>query len=259
MHGPSSSELTSLECLDIALAQRLLPIVGKPHPEESAQRLMNEMRRPAAEDARFLASLLRLRGLVLSDDDALAVLHGDEGRLSPLSQEFRLLRGLAKGLNELRERAMEGIAPDGWFFLTLFREMTLELPRFRNNELRRGPPWDALLYTTYPKPEELHFLLETFDVQNSFRDRPELFAALHPVRQGFRIMWRFARIAPFADFNAVVAWLGMNAWLQWKGYPLIPAVQGDQTMLARLVSGPPPKKVLTLESRLLAEAKRSVA
>ncbi|MFM1870962.1 MAG: hypothetical protein RL398_384 [Planctomycetota bacterium] len=259
MNGPSKNEPSLLERVDLALASRLARVVGEPQPEESAQRVLDGLRKPCPDDASFLAAMLRLRGFVLSDEDALAVLQGVDGRLAPLSQEYRLIRGMHRGLTELRQRAMDGIAPDGWFFLTLFREMTHELPRFRNNELRRGPPWDAVLYTNYPQPDQLHYLLDTFDEEHSFRDQPAMFRSLHPVRQGFRILWRFARIAPFADFNAVVAWLGMNAWLQYKGYPLMAPQDGDQAFLSRLVGGPPPIKIVQFESRLLAVTERSVA
>ena len=162
-----------------------------------------------------------------------------------------MLSGLRECLRLVRRRASDGAPPDGWFFVELFCAMTAELPRFRNNDLRRGPPWDAQLYVTYPPPEQLRSLLNTFDVARCFRDVPLAFHALHPVRQGFRLMWRFARIAPFPDFNVVMAWLGMNAWLQTKGYPLLPIENGDQDLLSRLVGGPPPAKILQFEARLL--------
>lgn len=259
MNRPPRCEPSLLERADLALASRLTKVVAEPEPEESAQRALDQFRAPAASDAAFLASLLRLRGFVIADEDVAAVLDGREGRLSSLSQEHRIVRGLHKGLVEIRQRARDGLAPDGWFFLTLFREMTFELPRFRNNELRRGPPWDAVLYTTYPTPDQLHFLLDTFDEEHCFRDLPAMFRSLHPVRQGFRILWRFARIAPFADFNLVVGWFGMNAWLQYKGYPLMPAQAGDQAFLARLVGGPPPTKIVQFEARLLETIEKSVA
>ena len=129
--------------------------------------------------------------------------------------------------------------------------MTAGLPRFRNNDLRRGPPWDALLYVDYPAPEQLRVALDQFDTDRCFRDSPMLFQSLHPVRQGFRIFWRFARLAPFSDFNLVVAWLGMNAWLQAKGFPLLAAEPDDPQMLVRMVSGPPPSRFLPLEARVL--------
>jgi|JI10StandDraft_1071094.scaffolds.fasta_scaffold160363_3 hypothetical protein len=252
MNGDAQSGPSLLERVDLALASRLVKGVDHQEPLAVAQRVIDGVRRSTPADVAFLASALRLRGFVIFDEDAMAVVNGTPGRLSPLTQEYRLLRGLRECLALIRARAANGQPPDGWFLVDLFRTMTAELPRFRNNDLRRGPPWDAVLYVSYPQSEELRFLLDTFDVQHHFRDQPAAFLPLHPVRQGFRLMWRFARIAPFPDFNAVMGWLLMNAWLQWQGYPLILSETGDQALVSRLLSGPPPQKIVQFEARLLA-------
>lgn len=241
-----------LERIDLALASRMVASVADDEPLAAAQRVLDGVRRPTDGDVPFVASLLRLRGFVIDDRDAADVLAGRPGRLPPITQEHRLLRGLKECLRLIRVRAAEGRPPDGWFLVELFRAMTAELPRFRNNDLRRGPPWDAVLYVTYPAPEQLRFLLDTFDADRCYRDVPLVFQSLHPVRQGFRILWRFARIAPFPDFNAILAWLGMNAWLQAKGFPLLAPEPGDQLMVSRLLGGPPPTKLVQLEARILA-------
>jgi hypothetical protein len=244
--------VSMLDQIDLALASRL---VGEPVEEDllaGAQRALEGLRRPAPSDAEFLISLLRLRGFSVSDEDGVAVLAGRACGLSPLTQEHRLLRGLRRCLRMVRERAAQSLPPDGWFLVDLFRAMTEELPRFRNNDLRRGQPWDALLYVNYPDPEQLRFLVDSFDCKRCYRDAPVAFNGMHPVRQGFRLFWRFARIAPFPDFNVVIAWLGMNAWLQAKGLPLLRSDDGDQQLATRLLSGPPPTRVPMLEARLLA-------
>ncbi len=246
----ATRELTLLERIDLALATRMVGRAGE-EPLAAAQRVLDGVRRPAPQDVPFVASLLRLRGFVLADDDVADVLAGRSGRLGAVTQEHRLLRGLAACLRLVRARATEGRPPDGWFLVDLFRTMTAELPRFRGNDLRRGPPWDALLYVQYPAPEQLSSVLDTFDADRCFRDVPLLFRSLHPVRQGFRLLWRFARIAPFPDFNVVVAWLGMNAWLQCKGFPLLAPAPTDQQLLAKLLSGAPPTKLVAFEARLL--------
>ncbi|MCB9877694.1 MAG: hypothetical protein H6835_08855 [Planctomycetes bacterium] len=238
--------------IDLALADRL---VGRDVDGDllaAAQRALDGMRRPSPTDAQFVAATLRLRGFVIDDDDAEAAIAGRSGRLSPISQEYRLLRGMHQCLRLIRQRASQSMPPDGWFLVELFRVMTAELPRFRNNDLRRSPPWDALLYINYPKPDQLRFLIDSFDHKRCYRDAPIVFHGMHPVRQGFRMMWRFARIAPFPDFNAVVAWLGLNAWLQSRGFPLLCPERGDQEFLTRLLSGPPPTKIVQFEARLLA-------
>lgn len=251
-HQQKNQNLTMLDRIDLALASRLVGSSVDDDLLAAAQRALDGIRRPAPTDAEFLVSLLQLRGFVLDPDDAARVVAGRAARMSPLSQEYRLLRGLRRCLRMVRQRAATSAPPDGWFLVELFRVMTSELPRFRNNDLRRSPPWDALLYVKYPAPEELRFVLDSFDNKRCYRDMPIVFNGMHPVRQGFRLLWRFARLAPFPDFNIVIAWLGMNAWLQARGFPLLRAEAGDQKFLAKLLSGPPPTRIVQLEARLLA-------
>ncbi|MDA7494576.1 hypothetical protein N8467_00760 [bacterium] len=241
-----------LDRVDLALASRLIGQEVEDNLIAFAQRALDGIRSPSPTDAEFLISLLRLRGFIIDDEEAGHVLAGRESRISSLSQEFRLLRGLQDCLAMVRQRAAHSIPPDGWFLVELFRTMAKGVPRFRNNDLRRSPPWDALLYINYPPPEQLRFLIDSFDNKRCYRDAPVVFNAMHPVRQGFRMMWRFARIAPFPDFNTVIAWLGLNAWLQSKGYPLLKAQRGDQQLLSKLLGGPPPTKIIQYEARLLA-------
>lgn len=246
-HGPSL-----IERIDLALASRMVLGGGDPEPVATAQRVLDGVRSPTAGDAAFLASLLRLRGFVVYEDDAICAMERRDGRLPAISQEMRMLRGLHECLRSVRERAAAGTPPDGWFLVDAFRRMTSELPRFRNNELRRGTPWDAQLHVNYPAHGEVRELIDSFHAERRFRDVPQVFDSLHPVRQGFRILWRFARIAPFPDMNMPIAWLAMNAWLQAHGYPLIATEDCDQQLLARLIGSPPPTKIVQFESRLLA-------
>src|SRR5262245_40623938 len=231
-----------LERVDLALATRLANASDHHEPITTTQNLLDEVRRPSPSDAAFMTGLLRLRGFAVEVEDARDVIEGRGGRLSPTTQEHRLLLGLRECLRLTRERAEAGVPPDGWFLVDLFKAMTRDLPRFRNIHLRRGPPWDALLHVTHPPPDQLRFLIDRFDLSNCYRDVAPAFHVLHPVRQGFRLLWRFLRIAPFSDFNAIIAWLGMNAWLQTKGYPLLIALDEDRQFLARLAHGPPPTK-----------------
>ncbi len=250
-----NQEVTILERIDLALASRLVGHRVDGDLIAGAQRAIDGLRRSAPTDGEFLTSVLRLRGFAVDDEDAAAALAGREDRLSPLTQEYRLLRGLQRALKMIRARASQGVPPDGWFLVDLFREMTSEMPRFRNNDLRRGQPWDGLLYVDYPPPEDLRLLVDGFDSKRCYRDAPIVFNGMHPVRQGFRLLWRFARIAPFPDFNVVVAWLGLNAWLQCKGLPLLRAEAADQHLVTTLLTGPPPLKIPALEDRLLAAFK----
>lgn len=251
-HGDTQEGLSALERLDLAIASRFVAVDdGGQEAVSSVERVLANMRRPSPADAPFIAALLRLRGFVVTNEDAVEVLAGRPTRLSPLSQEHRMVRGLERCLAMVRQRAASGQPPDGWFLVELFKALTAELPRFRNNELRREVPWDAMLYVHYPRAEELRFLIETFDEPRCYRDIAMIWNAMHPIRQGFRMLWRFARIAPFPDFNLVMAWLGMNTWLLTKGYPLLACERSDQQLISRLISGPPPTKIVQFEGRLL--------
>jgi len=71
------------------------------------------------------------------------------------------------------------------------------------------------------------------------------------VRQAVRVLWRFARIAPFPDFNTVMGFMLMDAYLLAKGYPMVAPSAEDRGLLNQLLAGPPPRRVVQFESRLL--------
>lgn len=242
-----------LERLDVAIAARLSQGAGASDLAATAQRFQDRLYGPQPGDARFIASLLRLRGFVVMDEDAADVLSRHGSRFRADHQEWLLIRGLTDVLQMVRDRASQGIPPDGWFLVELFKVMTRGVRRFRNNVLRQDLPWDAVLYVRHPPPEDLRLLLDTFNPAHRYRDFPAVFDGLHPVRQSFRLLWRFCRIAPFPDFNQLMAWIAMCAYLLSKGYPMPAPEQRDRELLARLVGGPPPQRVVQLESRLLEQ------
>lgn len=251
MSGEPTVGPTILERLDLAVASRLAGLGEDTELLDTAQRYQDRLYRADVRDARLIASLLRLRGLMVLDDDAADVLHHQSSRLNPTCQEYQMILGLRDALALLRDRTGRGVPITGWFLVEMFRVMTRQIPRFRNNALRKDQPWDAILYVQYPSPQELNYLLDTFDPNHRFRDFPKLFDRLHPVRQSFRVLWRLARIAPFPDFNLLMAWLAMCGLLLARGYPLLVPEPQDQGLLHRLVGGPPPQKVVQFEARLL--------
>ena len=242
-----------LDRLDIALVQRIAGLEGDAEQEmlQSAHLYHDRLFRPSSQDPMFLAALLRLRGFAVQDADAVEVLEGSSRRLMPASQESQLLFGLVDVLQMVRDRASQGRAPDGWFLVELFKTMTRGLPRFRNNALRIDQPWDGMLYVQHPRPAELTAALDRFDYGNRYFDMPSSFDRLHPLRQGFRILWRFARIAPFPDLNVPMAWIAMCSWLLSRGYPMLTPEPGDREIMPRFVAGPAPIRVVQWEARLL--------
>lgn len=242
-----------LDRLDIALVQRIAGFDADAEQEmlQSAHLYHDRLFRPSSLDPHFMAALLRLRGFSVQDDDAIEVLEGSSRRLMPASQESQLLFGLVDVMEMMRERASQGRAPDGWFLVELFKTMTRGLPRFRNNALRIDQPWDGMLYVQHPRPAELTAMLDRFDYGNRYFDAPSSFDRLHPLRQGFRILWRFARIAPFPDLNVPMAWLAMCSWLLARGYPFLMPENADREVMPRFVAGPPPQRVAAWEARML--------
>ncbi len=242
-----------LDRLDLALVQRIAGIDEDAEQEmlEAAHLYHDRLFRPSAEDPAFIGAVLRLRGFSVSDLDAAEALSGASRRLLPASQESQLVFGLVDVLQMMRDRASQGRSPDGWFMVELFKTMTRGLPRFRNNALRLDQPWDGLLYVQHPRPAELSDRLDRFDYGNRYFDQSHVFDRLHPLRQGFRVMWRFARIAPFPDLNVPMAWLAMCSWLLSRGYPLLVPVAADRERMPRFVESPPPLRVAQWESRML--------
>ena len=57
------------------------------------------------------------------------------------------------------------------------------------------------------------------------------------------------RTISYAELDAMTR--AFAAWLQAKGFPMLAPDRQDQQFLARLLSGPPPSKVLQFEGRLL--------
>lgn len=205
--------------------------------------------RPAR--CRFIAGLLAVRGLRV---DALAVdeiLAQRSGRFDADHQEYKLARGASEMLTAMRARALDGVPPDGRSLVALFRRFVAGLERFRNNTLRRDAPWDALRGVEYPDARAVDDLLDGFASAASYGEPVETFTALHPVRQAIRVLWRFARIAPFPDFNLPMAVVAMNAHLLGSGYPLLPIEAGDRARLELLVRERPRTRVVWLERRVL--------
>jgi hypothetical protein len=251
MTGQPQLGLTILERLDLSVAMRFASRADDRELLALAQRYQDRLYRPVGSDAHWVAALLRLRGFMVLDEDVAAILSGHPGRLPSVSQEHALVIGLARALETMRARAARGMLPDGWFLVALFQSITRNVARFHSNALRVDAPWDAILYLGYPDHDELNQLIDVFDWKHRYGDNARTFDSLHPVRQSFRILWRLARIAPFPDLNLVLAWLAMCSYLLAKGYPLVAPEPQDQGLLHCLVAGPPPKKILQFESRLL--------
>ena len=100
-------------------------------------------------------------------------------------------------------------------------------------------------------PADVPELLLSFTADNHYRDLPQIWRRNHPVRRGTRAMWRFARIAPFPDFNRPFAFIFLNSFLLASGYPLLMPDAADKVLLENVSRGGVPHRVIQFESRLL--------
>ncbi len=249
MTARDARPLTLLERLDLALAARAAGDAGCLHNPEEWRPPWS--RGDAVEDGLWIARALGVRGLFVDPRDAAEIVRGGTARYAPSNQELHLVRGMSRVLGTVRARALQGIAPDGWLAVDMFRRLTDGIARFRNNVMRRDAPWDAVVGVTYPDAEAVSGQLDVFRSSERFGESPD-FDELHPVRQATRLLWRFGRMAPFPDFNVVMAVLVMNAFLLAKGYPMVMPLCEDRTLLAQLLARPAPRRVVQFESRLVA-------
>ena len=215
---PKTPPLNLLERLDLALASRLAS------SDVDLQELMEGSSPPPwflVNPNEWVAGVLCLRGLRVNPVDVESVSRGERSRFGTGDHEYRLIAGMTRVYNRIVSRAQEFGVPDGSTLVDLFEEFTLGIARFRNNCVRSDMPWDAILYVDYPKGERVEAELRGFRRDNCYADHPHRFENLHPVRQAFRVLWKFARIAPFPDFNLTMSWVAMNLFLLGSGYPMI--------------------------------------
>ncbi len=239
-----------LERLDLALARRVVETVPEDSPPEQA--VQRARWQPTLEERhRWIVGTLGLRGLRVRTTDVDRILSARGGRILPEHQEHKMVRGLSFVLDQIEQRAEEGRPPDGWFVVEGFRRATAEIGRFHNNVLRRDEPWDAVRGVRYVAPDKIAARIDGFHRDQWFGERADVFCALHPVRQAFRLFWRFARIAPFPDFNLPFGFVAATAWLRVRDYPLPIPEWSDRARLERLVAGGPPSRVVQFERRML--------
>ncbi|MFN9707471.1 MAG: hypothetical protein ACK595_21975, partial [Planctomycetota bacterium] len=87
-------QLSALERADLAIAARMLPADGSDEWIAAVQRALDGLRQPGAADVAFLASLLRLRGFAVTDEDAAAAGHPAAGGGAAGGQPPRRGRGV---------------------------------------------------------------------------------------------------------------------------------------------------------------------
>jgi hypothetical protein len=251
-------ELSFLQQLDVFLASRLVSTPMHVPEVHALTEGVGIPRVPEVDPREWISAVLGLRGLLVHPEDVDAVRRGRVGRYSESQHEHAMIRGLCAVFRVMHKRAARGRPPEGWHLAELFKMFTKGVVRFRRNSLRRDMPWDAILYVNYPEASRVRVLLDGFNLDMCYGDNPIRFQSLHPVRQAFRLLWRLARIAPFPDFNLVMAFVAMSEYLLYKGYPLFCPEPEDRVLLHRLLSGGAPNRVMRFESRLLGRVKQAI-
>jgi len=251
---PKRHRESLLERIDVALAARIALLaegVDLAHPQalEGDPDMFS-----SGFVSRWIAGILAAQGVEVSVDDAAGVLRGESSPLSPQSEEFLLVTGMNRVLGAIRDRAGEGLPPDGLFLTEQFSTLTAGISRFEGHALRQDTPWDAIPCIPYPEAADLPSLFKVFSANFSYGDSPALFESLHPVRRSFRAFWQLARLAPFPDLNLAMSLVAMNAYLLTHGYPLVSPGSADSELLRRVVAAEPPCEIRALERRLLSRA-----
>lgn len=251
VHG-NDQHLTLLQRIDLAIASRVAQrreSVDLARPEDLQSDALLEH---PVEDSEWIGRVLGLRGFEVRSNEVEKILATGDGPDIRADQETRLIWGMSRVLRSIRQSAVNGNKPDGWMTVGLFRELTGEIARFRGNALRRDQPWDGIPGVRYPDSDAVPELLEGFCAAKHYGETEKFRSSTHPVRRAVRMLWRFARIAPFPDFNTVMGVVVMNAYLLAKGYPMVaPSLPEDRDILTQMVAGPPPKRLVQFESRLV--------
>ncbi len=242
-----------IERLDLALATRFSAALGPSSEQRIVDIQSSEL--SLSEDARceWISGILTVRNYRVASEDVRVILDGGATRFRKEHQEFGLVHGLNRVLELLEVQAGDGKWPSGRRLVELFSVLTDGIARFRNNLIRKDQPWDSLLYLGYPRSRDLQEILDSFTQKNRYRDIQAIYDQLHPVRQACRVLWRYARISPHPDLNLIMAMVAFNACLRAAGYPLLIPGPEDRTRLLRLIPGPPPRRIVHFELRLLEQ------
>jgi hypothetical protein len=241
----ANTPLNLLQRVDLELAHRL---PDAPPELDDLARGRGLPQVPMVGQADWVAGVLGLRGLQIRPEEVEAIVAGGKTHFETEPHECVLVTGMSR----VYDRIVGGTsAPDGWTLVEMFKDLTKGVARFRNNSVRRDLPWDAILFVDYPASEKVSACLDAFHRENCFTDLVACFERMHPVRQAFRVLWLFARIAPFPDFNLSMAWVAMNLYLVDSGYPMLVPQEQDRERLYRVIGGPVPIRIVAFESRLL--------
>mgnify|MGYP002713131259 CR=1 FL=1 len=196
--------------LDLLLAERILE-----GGLRGAQLFQMRQRR----DEHWILGLLGLRGLHVTLDDITTCLERRPGRFLPRQPEARLIQGVRKAIDDIDEAVDVGQALDADRVREIHIALTEKLEGQEPGTLRCSSPWDSVTGLVHPGADLVPVLMKRFSHDFDLVLGDEPFEELHPVDQGARIFGRLVLIAPFRDFNVLVASLAASQFLLARGYP----------------------------------------
>ncbi len=196
--------------LDLLLAERIL---------EGGTRGAELFKMRERRDELWMVGLLGLRGIHVTLEDVQACLEQRPGRFLLQQPEARLILGLRIAIDEIDEAVELGSSLDGERLRDIHIALTENLEGQDPGTFRTGSPWDTVPGLVHPGPALVPVLMKRFSRHFDLVLGDEPFEELHPVDQAARIFGRLALIAPFRDFNLIVASLAASQYLLANGYP----------------------------------------
>ena len=194
--------------LDLLLAERIL---------EGGLRGAELFKMRQRRDELWILGLLGLRGIHVTLDDVSSCLERRPGRFLLNQPEALLIQGLRTAIDQVDE-AVELECPLNEERL---REIHISLCENLDGQdpgsLRSGSPWDSVPGLVHPGSDLVPVLMKRFSRHFDLVLGDEPFEELHPVDQAARIFGRLVLIAPFRDFNLLVASLAASQFLLGKG------------------------------------------
>lgn len=202
---------------------------------------LRDAERRSARDLRWIAGLLGLRGLSVTDADVLHVLEQRPGRFRNEHVEAAWIRGFRRAIDAIDRAADFGRMPTKASVDDLVEALQDSGSRVCI-EPRVEAPWDAIQGVAYVPVDRVGALLEAFSVEAMWElvhaCRPS--APPHPVLLAAAVCRGFVAISPFVDFNIPVACLLASQVLEASGYPTFLVHAGDRgTLREVLVEGLP--------------------
>ena len=216
--------------LDIQLADRMI------HARQVGVRLF-QMRE--ARDFAWMVGALGGLCIHVTHVDIADCLRRRAGRFRPGQHEFFLIHGLRTVIDYIDELAEAGTRLSPTTCRGIYERVTQGIEGHGSTTLRQGAVRDVIPGMSRAAWKSLPDLFSGLCLERGFLHDPMEFQQLHPVEQAARIFQRVSKLAPFPDFNLLVASLCSSLHLLGYGYPpFLPRACDRKAILHALRSSP---------------------